>query len=177
MSEDLSIREVRLDKLKKLRELGCDPFAAERFERSYSARQLLDRFDSFQGRTISFPGRIVSQRIMGKAAFAHISDGDAKIQAYFKKDDIGDRSWEAFQLLDVGDHVGVHGELFLTKTGEKSIHVKEMTVLSKALEALPIGKEKDGQTWYGLTDTEMRYRHRHLDLIVNPEARKMLLDR
>ncbi len=177
MSEDRSIREVRLEKLQKLRDLGCDPFANERFERSYTAMQLLDRFESLQGRTISFPGRVVSHRLMGKAGFAHLSDGDDRIQAYFRKDDIGDTAWEVYNLLDVGDHVGVEGELFLTKTGEKSIHVRKLTILSKALQALPIGKEKDGHVWYGLTDTEQRYRHRHLDLVTNQNARKMLLDR
>lgn len=177
MSEDRSIREVRLEKLAKLREIGCDPFATERFDKSYSAIQLLDRFDSFVGRTVDFPGRIVSHRLMGKAGFCDLSDGDAKIQGYFRRDDIGEKNWEAFGLLDVGDHVGVRGELFYTKTGEKSIHVREMTVLSKSLQNLPIGKSKEGHTWYGLTDTEQRYRHRHLDLICNPDARRMLLNR
>lgn len=175
MSEDLSIREVRLAKLAKLRELGFDPYSQERFESPQSADQMLAEFE--EGKSVSFAGRVVSQRLMGKAAFAHISDGDSKIQCYFKKDDIGDELWEAFQLIDIGDHVGVEGTLFITKTGEKSIHVSSFVPLSKALQALPLGKEKDGHQWYGLTDTEQRYRHRHLDLICNHSARKMLIDR
>src|SRR4029079_2101780 len=122
-------------------------------------------------------GRLVSMRNMGKAAFAHLSDGDGKIQGYFKKDDIGEAAWAAFDLLDIGDHRGVTGELCVTKAGEQSIHVRALTPLSKSLQTLPLGKEKDGQQWYGLEDVEQRYRHRHLDLVCNPEARSTLLAR
>lgn len=177
MSEDRSIREVKMEKLQKMRDLGHDPFKHERFERTRTALQMLDRFDSLEGETISYAGRVVSYRLMGKAGFAHISDGDAKIQAYFKKDDLSELEWELYNLLDVGDHVGITGELFRTRTGEKSIHVRSLVVLSKALEALPIGKEKDGQVFSGLADVDMRYRHRHLDLLSNVEARTMLLNR
>ncbi|MCO5297914.1 MAG: OB-fold nucleic acid binding domain-containing protein [Fimbriimonadaceae bacterium] len=114
---------------------------------------------------------------MGKAGFAHLSDGDAKIQGYFKKDELGETGWELYNLLDIGDHVGVVGHLFLTRTGERSIHVKELVPLSKSLHVLPLGKEKEGQQWYGLSDVEQRYRHRHLDLICNPDARDMLIKR
>jgi lysyl-tRNA synthetase, class II len=176
MSEQ-TIREIRLQKLGRMRELGHDPYAVERFERTRSAQQLLDRYDSLEGQHVRFAGRVVSYRLMGKAGFAHLSDGEAKIQGYFKRDDLGDTAWEIFNLLDVGDHVGISGELFRTKTGEKSIYVRELVPLSKALHVLPVGKEKEGHIWYGLTDLEQRYRHRHLDLIANPEARKMLLDR
>jgi lysyl-tRNA synthetase class 2 len=174
MSEE-SIREVRLGKLARMRELGHDPYAVEKFERTDSAKNLLDSFE--EGKQVSFAGRIVSYRLMGKAGFAHISDGDGKIQGYFKKDDLGETGWELYNLLDLGDHVGVTGYLFVTKTGEKSIHVSTLTPLSKALHAIPIGKEKDGHVFYGLSDVEARYRHRHLDLIANADARKMLLDR
>ena len=174
MSEE-SIREVRLQKLARMRELGHDPYRIEKFERTDSAKNLLDNFE--ENREISFAGRIVSYRLMGKAGFAHISDGDHKIQGYFKKDELGETGWELYNLLDLGDHVGVSGYLFVTKTGEKSIHVSTLTPLSKALHAIPIGKEKDGHVFYGLSDIEARYRHRHLDLIANADARKMLLDR
>lgn len=174
MSEE-SIRDFRIEKLRKLREIGKDPFRAERFDRSDTASGLLANFE--EGRQVAFAGRIVSLRLMGKAAFAHLSDGDAKIQVYFRKDDLPGPDWEAVDLLDLGDHAGVSGELFLTKTGEKSIHARSLTPLSKALIPPPIGKEKDGQIWYGLTDVDQRYRHRHLDLIVNAEARRALLDR
>lgn len=177
MSEELSIREIRLGKLQRMRELGCDPYQNERFEISRSAQQMLDRFESLAGETVRFAGRVVSYRLMGKAGFAHISDGDARIQVYFRKDDLTETEWELYNLLDIGDHIGINGELFLTKTGEKSIHARSLIVLSKALEVLPVGKEKDGQIFSGLSDQELRYRHRHLDLIANPVARKKLLDR
>lgn len=175
MSEELSIRDVRLQKLARLRELGADPYQVERYERTDSAKNLLDGFE--EEKPVRFAGRIVSYRLMGKAGFAHISDGDGRIQGYFRKDDLGESGWEVFGLLDLGDHVGVEGRLFTTKTGEKSIYVTALTPLSKALHALPLGKEKDGEVFSGLTDVETRYRHRHLDLLANAEARKTLLDR
>ncbi len=177
MSEEQSTRDIRLEKLAKLREMGADPYAVERFPFKHSATELLDRFDELQAEPVRFAGRIASLRIMGKAAFAHIADGEAKIQGYFKRDDIGDNAWSIFKLLDIGDHIGVVGELFVTRTGEKSIHVKEFTVLSKSLQVLPLGKQKEDVQWYGLKDVQERYRHRHLDLICTPQARKMLLDR
>jgi lysyl-tRNA synthetase class 2 len=185
MSEERTLREIRLEKLARLRCLGMDPFAVERFDRTDTAAGLLARFDELGGQAddaaakavVQFAGRIVSLRMMGKAAFAHLSDGDHRIQGYFRKDDLADSEWEAFGLLDIGDHIGVTGRLFLTKTGEKSIHVESLTPLSKALETLPLGKEKDGHQWYGLEDVEARYRHRHLDLLTNHEARARLLMR
>lgn len=187
MSDERSIRQVRLEKLERMRQLGCDPFKQEVFERTRSAQQMLDRFEQLEGQQVSYAGRVVSYRLMGKAGFAHISDGDAKIQAYFRKDELTETEWELYNLLDIGDHVGITGELFRTKTGEKSIHAKSLVVLSKALEPLPLGKVmeiKDDagnvvgtKTWYELEDTEQRYRHRHLDLISNPEARSMLINR
>jgi lysyl-tRNA synthetase class 2 len=182
MSEERSLRDIRLEKLARMRELGHDPYKVERFERTGSATDLLRRFPAepppdFRGEDVAFAGRVVSYRLMGKAGFAHLSDGDAKIQAYFKKDELGDVQWELYELLDLGDHVGVEGYLFVTRTGESSIHVRKLVPLSKSLQVLPLGKEKDGERWYGLEDVELRYRHRHLDLITNPEARKMLLDR
>lgn len=182
MSEELSVREIRLQKLARMRELGHDPFEVEKFDRTGTATELKKRFDSasveeLAAQIISFAGRVVSYRDMGKAGFAHLSDGDDKIQVYVRKDEVGEVGWELYQLLDIGDHVGVTGYLFLTKTGERSIHVSELIPLSKCLEVLPLGKEKDGQQWYGLSDVEQRYRHRHLDLISNPAARKALIDR
>ncbi len=177
MSDELSLRDLRLQKLARMRELGFDPFAVERFESTGSANDLLADFDDKLGQAVAFAGRVVSHRLMGKAGFAHLSDGEGKIQGYFKKDDLGEAAWEVYQLLDIGDHVGVQGELFRTKTGEPSIHVRTLVPLSKALHTIPLGKEKEGHQWYGLTDTEQRYRHRNLDLICNPEAREMLIRR
>ena len=163
-----------------MRELGHDPYRVENFKRTHSAKQLFEQFDDLSlesGQELSFAGRVVSYRDMGKAGFAHISDGDGRIQGYFRKDELGETGWELYRLLDIGDHIGVTGYMFTTKTGEKSIHVKSLTPLSKCLDNLPIGKEKDGHTFYGLTDVDQRYRHRHLDLITNADARKTLLDR
>jgi lysyl-tRNA synthetase, class II len=175
MSADQEIREIRLQKLARMRELGHDPYSVEKFESSGSADALLRSFQ--EGKEVAFAGRVVSYRLMGKAGFAHISDGDGKIQGYFKKDDLGEVGWELYNLLDIGDHIGVKGELFVTKTGERSIHIRELTPLSKCLHVLPIGKEKEGHQWYGLSDVEQRYRHRHLDLIANRDAREMLINR
>ncbi|MBV6457263.1 MAG: Lysine--tRNA ligase [Fimbriimonadaceae bacterium] len=175
MSEEHSLREQRLAKLERLREIGLDPYRVERFPFDKSATELLEGFQ--EGEAVTFAGRVVSYRLMGKAGFAHLSDGDGKIQLYCRKDDLTEAEWEAYGLLDIGDHVGITGELFVTKTGERSIHARTLQPLSKALNPVPIGKEKDGERWYGLQDVEQRYRHRHLDLIANPEARKMLLDR
>lgn len=174
---DSEIRSIRLEKLEQLRQLGLDPYAVEVYQVDHSAEEMLANFDNLEGKEVHFAGRVVSMRLMGKAAFAHISDGDGRIQAYFKRDDIGDTLWEAFQLIDIGDHIGLRGELFVTKTGERSIHAREFTPLSKSLHVLPIGKEKEGEQWYGLSDVDARYRHRHLDLIVNKEARDKLLNR
>ena len=190
MSEDRSIREIRLEKLAQLRELGHDPYATEKFKIDHSAKHLIDNFDQLavldettpnnEKPVVSFAGRIVALREMGKAAFAHLSDGDDKIQIYVRKNDLDETDetlWPAFKLMDIGDHLGVTGHLFPTKTGEKSIYVHTLTPLSKALHTLPLGKEKDGEQWYGLTDVDQRYRHRHLDLITNREAREQLLNR
>ncbi|MDX2064236.1 MAG: lysine--tRNA ligase [Fimbriimonadaceae bacterium] len=175
MSAEASIRDIRLQKLARMRELGHDPFAVEKWTRDDSAQGLLDGFED--GRSVSFAGRVVSYRLMGKAGFAHLSDGDARIQIYVRKDDVGDTAWELYHLTDLGDHVGVTGTLFVTKTGEKSIHVTQFVPLNKAIEPIPFGKEAEGQTFGGLSDVETRYRHRHLDLVTNRESRQMLIQR
>ena len=183
MAED--IRDLRLAKLARLRELGHDPYAVEKHALTDTAFGLLERYDELAppegadpgGYTISFAGRLVALQDRGKVWFAHLSDGDGRIQLYVRRDQMTDAEFEAFQLLDVGDHLGVTGYLFTTRTGEKSIHVKTVTPLSKTLHQVPIGKEKDGQSWYALNDVNLRYRHRNLDLIANKEARTMLLAR
>lgn len=185
MSDHLTVRELRIQKLARLKELGLDPFVAERFESSDSATGLLNRYSELAPEEtpvedrikIQFAGRIVSYRNMGKAGFAHLSDGDGKIQFYCRKDELTEAEWEAYTLLDIGDHVGVEGQLFTTKTGEQSIHARTIRPLSKALQVLPIGKEKDGERFSELADVEQRYRHRHLDLLSNPDKRAMLLNR
>jgi lysyl-tRNA synthetase, class II len=188
MSGEQTLWEIRQEKLEGLRRLGLDPYAQEKHESHYSAKDLVSRYEKLapapeatpeeaRARAFSFAARIVNIRIMGKAAFADLSDGDGRIQAYFRKNDLTEQLWEAFQLLDIGDHIGLVGHLFETKTKEKSIYVHGFTPLSKCLRALPLGKEKDGERWYSLEDVELRYRHRHLDLLANPEARRLLLGR
>lgn len=186
MSEEKSLKEIRLEKLERLRALGMDPYAVEKYVPTHTQSSFLKDFDSLvpdlesavdSRPTVRLAGRVVGYRLMGKAGFAHISDGDDKVQAYFRKDDIGETVWEAFNLLDLGDHVGVEGQPFVTKTGERSVYVRSFTPMSKSLQILPLGKEKDGQQWYGLADVEQRYRHRHLDLICNHEARQALINR
>jgi lysyl-tRNA synthetase class 2 len=177
MSEEKTVYEIRLEKLQRMRELGYDPYKIERFERTHTAHQLIEDFEKLQSDPVRYAGRIVSIRQMGKAIFMHVNDGSSKFQIYLKKDDLGETLWEVAELLDIGDHLGVSGELFITKMGEKTIHVREMVPLSKCFHVLPVGKEKDGERWYGVSDIEYRYRHRHVDLICNPEARSMLLAR
>jgi len=177
MSEERTPHDIRRDKLQRLRELGYDPYLVERFDVTLPAASLKAKFESLTGQTVSFAGRVVSLREAGKTTFAHLSDGSANFQIYLKRDDLGETLWEVAGLLDIGDHVGVTGELFATRTGEPTIHVRSLTPLSKCFHNLPLGKERDGQTWYGLTDVEQRYRHRHLDLIANKDAREMLLNR
>lgn len=188
MSESATLREQRLAKLQRLKELGMDPFVQEGFAHSHTAAQLVEGFDTLapaeeapleekQAAAIRFAGRLTSHQRHGKAGFCFISDGDSHIQAYFRRDDLPEVQWEAFKELDPGDHVGVAGWLFRTKTGEKTIHVMDLTPLSKCLEPIPFAKEKDGHTWYALEDVDKRYRHRHLDLILNHEARGRLLNR
>lgn len=186
MSEERSLRDIRLDKLQQLRALGLDPYGVERFERTHTPGQVLSEYERLvpseetpgdERTVVRVAGRVISYRLMGKAGFAHIGDGDTKVQCYFRKDDIGETLWEAYNLLDMGDHIGVIGYPFTTRTGERSIHVQEFIPMSKSLQNLPLGKEKDGQQWYGLSDVEQRYRHRHLDLVCNHEARQALINR
>ena len=156
-------RQQRLINMQKLVELGYKPFG-QAFERSGRLQEVLDRFA--EGGREKIAGRIVSKRQMGKSIFAHLQDGSAKFQVYVKKDAVGEAPFAAFELLDLGDFIGAEGELFTTKTGERSLKVERWTMLSKALLPLP-------EKWHGLQDTETRYRHRYLDLIANPEVREL----
>lgn len=158
-----------------MRELGHDPYSIEKWEITDTAAGLKEKFEL--DREVSFAGRIRAPRVMGKAGFADLTDSDEKIQIYIRKDAAGDLAWELYNLVDIGDHVGVRGKLFVTKTGEKSIAVEEFVPLSKSLAPIPYGHEKDGQIFSGLTDQEVRYRHRHLDLLCVPESRKRLIQR
>lgn len=174
------VMSARLEKLGRIRGLGWEPYPTT-CERTDSIQPLLENWDDNLNnqpeKTFKIAGRLMSMRIMGKAAFAHLQDETGKIQLYFKKDQIGDNFWELFKLLDIGDIISASGTPFVTKTGEKSLHISEFTLLTKSLRPLPAVKEKEGQIWYKWDDKEERYRQRTIDLIINRESRDILLFR
>jgi lysyl-tRNA synthetase class 2 len=172
MQEHDELYETRLQKLNALREQGIDPFAAERYERTHSAAQIRERFEELEGQGARIAGRIVERRVMGKASFFHLEDVSGRIQVYFKLDQVGPERYALLDQLDLGDFIGVSGEIFRTRTGEISVAAQEFEILAKGLRPLPFPKEKEGQTWYGLTDVEQRYRQRHVDLAVHPDVRQ-----
>lgn len=165
MSEERSaLLAVRREKLQKLRELGVDPFGGP-FPGTESTEEIKGKWE--EGRKVRIAGRIVSHRDMGKSQFLHLQDRAGRLQIYIQKPSLPDQQRSVFELLDLGDILGVEGTLFLTKTGEKSVRVESFVLLTKALAPLP-------DKWHGLVDTETRHRHRHLDLISNEASRKAL---
>lgn len=156
--------EVRREKLDMLRESGADPYQLTSFEKTHSSKQILEGFEEMEGSIVSVAGRIVSKRIMGKASFSHIQDMDGKIQLYVRRDVLGEEPYAAYKKFDIGDIVGVKGEVFKTNKGEISVKATEITLLSKSLLPLP-------EKFHGLKDVDLRYRQRYIDLIVNPEVR------
>ena len=177
--EKQSLKEIinfRLQKVKKLRESGIDPYP-HNFKPSNYSNELKNEFKSYENKDVVIAGRIMALRKMGKASFFHLEDSSGRIQVYIKKDDVGESQYDMFKLLDIGDYAGVNGFVFKTKTKEISIHAKSITVLAKSTRPLPIVKEKDGETFDSFEDKEQRYRNRHLDLIVNPEVKKVFRKR
>lgn len=177
--------QLRRKSLQALRDLGIDPYPAARFEVNASAGEIAENFDPEKGnyQEVRIAGRIMSRRIMGSASFFELQDHSGRIQVYIRRDDIcpeGDPTLynTVFKkLLDMGDFIGVEGFAFHTNTGELSIHCRKFTVLSKSLRPLPVVKEKDGQTFDALTDPEVRYRQRYVDLVVNPHVREVFVKR
>ncbi|MEY2925277.1 MAG: lysine--tRNA ligase [Bacteroidota bacterium] len=175
----------RRQSLDKLREMGINPYPADVYEKDFSSVEIANEFDANPEKfsNISFAGRLMRRRIMGKASFGELQDEQGSIQAYFNRDELcptDDKSMylEVFKkLLDIGDIIGVKGFVFRTQTGELSIHVKEMTVLSKSLNPLPMPKEVDGKVYDAFTDPEQRYRRRYVDLIVNPSVKDTFIKR
>ena len=163
---------ARRQKLEQWRAAGVDPFALERYERTHPAREAVAAFDALEGGTVSLAGRITALRAMGKATFLDLTDESGRIQLYFKRDRFGEDRYALTRLLDLGDLIGVKGELFRTRTGEITVDVAEFTPLAKALRPLPFPKEKEGHEYYGLQDVEQRYRQRYVDLAVHPGARE-----
>lgn len=156
--------QIRRDKLSALQQEGKDPYAVTTFDQTQHSLEILNNYDSFEGKNVSIAGRMMSKRIMGKASFAHILDGEGDIQVYLKRDDIGEDRYKEFKQYDIGDIIGVTGFVFKTQTGEISVHAKSVELLSKSLRPLP-------EKYHGLKDPEIRYRQRFVDLIVNNEVR------
>ena len=159
---------VRRDKLNKLKEEGKDPYKITKFNRTHTSKEIIDNYDELEGKDVTVAGRIMAKRIMGKASFCHIQDSTGKIQSYVSINDLGEESYKAFKEDDIGDIIGITGFVFKTKTGEISIHAKELKLLSKSLRPLP-------EKFHGLKDTDLRYRQRYIDLIVNPEVKDTFL--
>lgn len=176
LEDENELVQSRLKKLRELRERGCDPFAIERFERSHSLGEIAAHYDQLEGQTVQVAGRLMWERLMGKAAFAHLFDGESKLQIYLKLDELGEK-FEFFKLSDVGDYIGVKGFVFRTRTEEITVHVQEYTILSKAIRPVPFAKERGDERFAGLHDVQQRYRHRYLDLLTNPESRQALMGR
>ncbi len=167
--QDLSeILLVRRTKLKDLQEKNNDPFKIVKYEVTDSTKNIIENFEALEGQSTSIAGRLMSKRGMGKAGFCDLQDRDGRIQLYVRKDEVGDESYEMFKKYDIGDIVGVKGEIFKTHMGQISIKVKEITLLSKSLLPLP-------EKWHGLKDTDLRYRQRYVDLIVNPEVKNTFI--
>lgn len=167
LSEQIKIRR---EKLAQLQAEGKDPFEITKCEVTHHSDEIKDNFDELEGKDVAIAGRLMSKRIMGKASFCNIQDRNGNIQSYVSRNDIGDEAYAAFKKFDIGDLISIKGFVFKTKTGEVSVHAKEVTLLSKSLQVLP-------EKFHGLKDQELRYRQRYLDLIANPEVRDTFIKR
>ena len=162
--------KVRREKLAALQEAGKDPFLITKFDVSHHSQDIKDNFDALEGKTVTIAGRMMFKRVMGKASFCNVQDLKGSIQCYVARDSIGEEPYADFKKYDVGDILGISGEVFRTKTGEMSIHAASVTLLSKSLQILP-------EKFHGLTDTDMRYRQRYVDLIMNAEVKDTFVKR
>ena len=180
MSEDKNslsqIINYRKEKLSKLKEMGFEPYPYK-YERTHSSIEIINNYEKIEDQNVSISGRVMALRKMGKASFVHIMDAFGQIQVFIKKDTVGEKVYEAFNLIDIGDFIGINGFVFKTKTKEISINTRKFTILSKSIRPLPIVKKKDGEVFDAFKDKELRYRNRHLDLIVNPETRDVFRKR
>ena len=164
------LRKVRREKLADLQQSGKDPFVITKYDRTHHSREIRDRYEDLEGKQVFVAGRMMSKRVMGKASFCNIQDLKGNIQSYVARDSVGEENYKEFKKLDVGDVIGVEGEVFRTKTGEISIHASHVTLLSKSLQILP-------EKFHGLTNTDTRYRQRYVDLIMNPEVKDTFIKR
>ena len=161
--------QIRRRKMETLREKGVEPFG-RKFEASHFSTDIIDNFDSLEGKEVTIAGRLISIRSHGKATFAHLQDYPGQIQIYLRLDQVGQEKYEIFELVDIGDFIGVVGEVFRTQKGEVTVKVTDYTYLAKALRPLP-------EKWHGLKDIELRYRQRYVDLIVNQEVKQTFINR
>ena len=164
------VLRLRREKLDALRAEGRDPFVITKYDVTHHSEDVKSSFDSLEGKTVSVAGRMMSKRIMGKASFCHVQDLEGTIQCYVARDSLGEEPYAAFKKMDVGDIIGVEGSVFKTKTGEISIHAEKITLLTKSLQLLP-------EKYHGLTNTDLRYRQRYVDLIMNPEVKDTFIKR
>ena len=170
-AQELSEQEIiRREKLQGLMDNNLNPYEITKFDVTHASTEVIANYESLQETTVSVAGRMIGRHIMGKASFARLMDGQGKIQLYFKRDDVGEEAYAAFKKYDLGDVIGVTGTPFVTKTGEISVAVKSVTLLAKCLKPLP-------EKFHGLTDMDLRYRQRYLDMIVNPEVKDTFVKR
>ena len=170
-TQDVSqLQKVRRDKLAELQAAGNDPFVIVKYDQTHHSAQIRDNFEELEGKDVSIAGRMMFKRVMGKASFCNIQDRDGRIQVYVARDEIGEDPYKGFKKMDIGDIIGVKGFVFKTKTGEISVHAKELTLLSKSLTPLP-------EKFHGLQDTDMRYRQRYVDLIMSDTSRDVFIKR
>ena len=162
--------KVRREKLAQLQEAGKDPFQITKYDVTHHSTEIKDQFDELEGKEVTIAGRMMSKRVMGKASFCNVQDLKGNIQSYVARDSVGEESYADFKKYDIGDIIGIRGEVFRTKTGEISIHAASVVLLSKSLEILP-------EKFHGLTNTDIRYRQRYTDLIMNPEVRDTFVKR
>ena len=162
--------KVRRDKLKELQENGKDPFVITKYDVTHHSQEIKDNYEELEEKEVSVAGRMMSKRVMGKASFCNVQDLKGNIQAYVARDSVGEESYKEFKKYDIGDIVGIEGQVFRTKTGEISIHASKLTLLSKSLQILP-------EKFHGLTNTDTRYRQRYVDLIMNPEVKDTFIKR
>ncbi|MBR4768602.1 MAG: lysine--tRNA ligase [Lachnospiraceae bacterium] len=169
--QDLNqLLKIRREKLGELRAEGRDPYRITTFDQTAHAKEILSDFDAFEGKTVRIAGRLMSKRVMGKASFCHIKDLTGQLQCYVTRDDLGEDAYKDFKKTDIGDNVGLEGFVFRTQTGEITVHAKAVTLFTKALQILP-------EKYHGMTDTDLRYRQRYVDLFMNDEAKEVLVKR
>ncbi len=164
------LHKIRVDKLTALQQEGKDPYVITKYEVSHHSAEVKENFETLEGKSVSVAGRLMSKRVMGKASFCNVQDLSGSIQSYVARDCIGEEEYKAFKKLDIGDIVGIKGEVFKTKTGEVSIHAQELILLSKSLQVLP-------EKFHGLTNTDTRYRQRYVDLIMNQDVKETFIKR